>query len=123
MVNEMRLTWRPAFSREWKSRSASEANTRTGGRALTDGGTMTGKSRGKQMKSITVFLVALVVAAPVAAQSIIPRERPATVEREGKSSGDIARKTMDQFAACVLDRRRKSLLHEVGFLVREGQRQ
>jgi hypothetical protein len=62
------------------------------------------------MKSITAFLVALVVAAPVAAQSIIPRERPATADREGKFSGDIARKTMDQFAACVLDRRRKLVL-------------
>jgi len=62
------------------------------------------------MKSITAFLVALVVAAPVASQSIIPREGPATVDREGTSSGDIARKTMDQFAACVLDRRRKPVL-------------
>ncbi|MEJ0086706.1 MAG: hypothetical protein WDO72_13550 [Pseudomonadota bacterium] len=62
------------------------------------------------MKSITAFLVALVVAAPVAAQSIIPREGPATADREGKFSGDLARKTMDQFAACVLDRRRKPVL-------------
>jgi hypothetical protein len=62
------------------------------------------------MKRITVFLLALVVAAPIAAQSIIPRERPATADREGKFSGDLARKTMDQFAACVLDRRRKSVL-------------
>jgi hypothetical protein len=62
------------------------------------------------MKSITAFLVALVVAAPVAAEGIIPRERPATADREGKFSGDIARKVMDQFAACVLDRRRKLVL-------------
>jgi hypothetical protein len=60
--------------------------------------------------NITVLLAALVVAAPVAAQSIIPREGPATVDREGPVSGDIARKTMDQFAACVLDRRRKPVL-------------
>jgi len=62
------------------------------------------------MKSITAFLLALVVAAPVAAQSIIPRERPATADREGNFSGDLARKIMDQFAACVLDRRRKPVL-------------
>ena len=67
-------------------------------------------SRGKQMKSITAFLVALVVAGPVAAEGIIPREGPASVDREGKFSGDIARKVMDQFAACVLDRRRKLVL-------------
>jgi hypothetical protein len=62
------------------------------------------------MKIITAFLVALVVAAPVAAEGIIPREGPATADREGTSSGDLARKTMDQFAACVLDRRRKLVL-------------
>lgn len=62
------------------------------------------------MKSITAFFVALVLAAPVAAQSIIPRERPATADREGKFSGDPARKAMDQFAACVLDRRHKLVL-------------
>ena len=62
------------------------------------------------MKSITAFLMALVVAAPVAAQSIIPREGPASFDREGTFSGDIARKTMDQFAVCVLDRRRKPVL-------------
>ena len=62
------------------------------------------------MKSSTAFLVALVMAAPVAAQSIIPRERPATSDREGTFSGDPARKMMDQFAACVLDRRRKLVL-------------
>jgi hypothetical protein len=62
------------------------------------------------MKSITAFLMALVVAAPVAAEGIIPREGPASVDREGNFSGDIARKVMDQFAACVLDRRRKLVL-------------
>jgi len=62
------------------------------------------------MKNITLLLVALVAAGPVAAQSIIPRERTATAEREGKFSGDIARKVMDQFALCVLDRRRKLVL-------------
>jgi len=62
------------------------------------------------MKSITAFLVALAVAAPVAAEGIIPRERLATADREGTFSGDIARKVMDQFAACVLDRRRKLVL-------------
>ena len=62
------------------------------------------------MKSITAFLVALVVAAPVAAEGIIPREGPATSDREGTSTGDIARKVMDQFAACVLDRKRKLVL-------------
>ncbi|HEV7607316.1 MAG TPA: hypothetical protein VGO61_08260, partial [Steroidobacteraceae bacterium] len=62
------------------------------------------------MKSITAFLVALVVAAPVAAEGIIPREGLATAEREGTNTGDFARKTMDQFAACVLDRRRRLVL-------------
>jgi len=62
------------------------------------------------LKSITAFLVALVVATPAAAEGIIPREGSATAEREGKSTGDIARKAMDQFAACVLDRRRKLVL-------------
>lgn len=64
------------------------------------------------MKRITAFLMALVVTAPapVAAQSIIPRERPATADREGKFTGDLARKVMDQFAACVLDRKRKLVL-------------
>jgi hypothetical protein len=62
------------------------------------------------MKGITAFLMVLVVAAPAAAQSIIPREGPASVDREGSFSGDIARKVMDQFAACVLDRRRKPVL-------------
>jgi len=62
------------------------------------------------MKSISAFLIALVMAAPVPAQTIIPRERPATAEREGTVTGDLARKTMDQFAACVLDRRRKPVL-------------
>jgi hypothetical protein len=62
------------------------------------------------MKSISVFLVALSVATPLAAQSIIPRERPATAEEEGTVRGDLARKTMDQFALCVLDRRRKLVL-------------
>jgi hypothetical protein len=37
------------------------------------------------MKTITVFLVALVVAAPAAAEGIIPREGPATADREGRS--------------------------------------
>lgn len=67
--------------------------------------------RKRQITSITPFLMALVVAAPVAGQSIIPRERLATAEREGTVSGDLARKTMDQFAACVLDRRRKPVLN------------
>jgi hypothetical protein len=62
------------------------------------------------MKTITALLVALAVAAPVAAEGIIPRERPATTDREGTSTGDIARKVMDQFAACVLDRKRKLVL-------------
>jgi hypothetical protein len=62
------------------------------------------------MKSIAAVLIALIVDAPVAAQSIIPREGPATVDREGVISGDLARKTMDQFAACVLDRRRRPVL-------------
>jgi hypothetical protein len=62
------------------------------------------------MKSITAFLITLAVAGPVAAQSIIPREGPASFDREGTFKGDIARKAMDQFAACVLDRRRKPVL-------------
>src|SRR5262245_8794476 len=67
------------------------------------------------MKRLALFLMALVVAAPVAAQSIIPRERTATAEREGKFSGDVARKVMDQFAACVVDRRRKQVLEALAF--------
>jgi hypothetical protein len=62
------------------------------------------------MKNIAAFLLALMLAAPAAAEGIIPRERLATADREGKFSGDHARKTMDQFAACVLDRRRKMVL-------------
>ncbi|HET9862110.1 MAG TPA: hypothetical protein VFP37_01600 [Steroidobacteraceae bacterium] len=58
------------------------------------------------MKDITASLLALMIAAPVAAQSIIPRERPATAERDGTYTGDLARRSMDQFAACVLDRKR-----------------
>jgi len=62
------------------------------------------------MKTIVAILLALAVAAPVTAQSIIPHEGPATTDREGKFSGDLARKVMDQFAACVLDHRRKLVL-------------
>jgi hypothetical protein len=61
-------------------------------------------------KNITALLATFVVAGTVAAQGIIPRESPATVDREGRVSGDIARKTMDQFAKCVLDRRRRPVL-------------
>jgi hypothetical protein len=62
------------------------------------------------MKSITAILVALVVTAPVAAQTIIPGEGPASTDEEGTFTGDAARKVMDQFAACILDRRRKIVL-------------
>jgi hypothetical protein len=62
------------------------------------------------MKNITAFLIALIVAAPAGAQGIIPREGPASTDREGTLTGDLARKVMDQFAACVLDRRRKLVL-------------
>jgi hypothetical protein len=62
------------------------------------------------MKSLTAFIVGLVVAAPLAAQSIIPRERPATIDKVGALTDDDVRKVMDQFAACVLDRRRKRVL-------------
>ena len=62
------------------------------------------------MKNITAFLLALAMAAPLVAQSIIPREGPASADREGTSTGDVARRVMDQFAACVLDRRRKLVL-------------
>lgn len=58
----------------------------------------------------TAFLLALLIAASVGAQTIIPRERPATADREGKFTGDLARKVMDQFAACVLDRKRKLVM-------------
>ncbi len=61
-------------------------------------------------RALLTILVALVVAAPVSAQSIIPHERPATTDREGRFSGDPARKVMDQFAACVLDHRRKQVM-------------
>ncbi len=62
------------------------------------------------MKNLTALLLALLVAGPLAAQSIIPRERPATGDREGTFTGDPFRKVMDQFAACVLDMRRKRVM-------------
>jgi hypothetical protein len=62
------------------------------------------------MKSMTAFIVGLVLATPLAAQSIIPRERPATVDKIGALTDDDVRKVMDQFSACVLDRRRKRVL-------------
>ncbi len=62
------------------------------------------------MKTIPAFIFALMVAAPVAAQSIIPREGPASTDEEGTVTGDDARKVMDQFAVCVLDRRGKMVI-------------
>ncbi len=69
------------------------------------------------MRIIAALLVALLVASPSGAQSvtsdapsIIPRAKPATAEREGTFTGDVARRTIDQFTACILGRRRKPTL-------------
>lgn len=61
-------------------------------------------------RALRTILLTLAMAGPVSAQSIIPHERPATTDHEGKFSGDPARKVMDQFAACVLDHRRKLVM-------------
>lgn len=62
------------------------------------------------MKHIAVLLMALMVASPSMAQSIIPRPGPATADREGISKGDSARRTMDAYAKCVLGRKRRLVL-------------
>jgi hypothetical protein len=62
------------------------------------------------MKRIAVVLLALAVASPSMGQSIIPRPGPATAEREGISRGDSARRMMDAYAKCVLNRKRKFVL-------------
>jgi hypothetical protein len=62
------------------------------------------------MRSIAALLVALVVALPSGAQTILPQAGPATFDREGNISGDLARRTIDQFAACLLGRRRTPVL-------------
>ena len=63
-----------------------------------------------QMQRIAVLLVALMVASPLMPQTILPRPDPATAEREGVSKGDSARRTMDQYAKCVLGRKRGFVL-------------
>ena len=67
------------------------------------------------MKYIAALLLALLAASPSGAQSvtrdepsIIPRARSATIDRTSK--GDVARATVDEFAACILGRRRKPTL-------------
>lgn len=70
----------------------------------------------KQIGIYSALLVALLAASPAGAQatndapSIIPRAKPATFDREGISTGDSARKAIDQFGACVLGRRHKPVL-------------
>ena len=69
------------------------------------------------MRIIAALLVALLAASPSGAQnvtgdapSIIPRAKPATSDHEGSVTGDSARRSIDEFAACVLGRRRKPAL-------------
>jgi hypothetical protein len=69
------------------------------------------------MRKIAALLVALVSASPAGGQStstdtpsIIPRAKPATFDHEGTFKGDVARATIDEFAACLLGRRRKPVL-------------
>ena len=61
-------------------------------------------------RSIAALLVALVAASPLAAQTILPQTKPATFDREGVIKGDSARRTFDDYAACLLGRRRKPVL-------------
>ena len=61
------------------------------------------------MKRIAALLMALMVASPSMAQTILPRPGPATADR-GVSKGDSARRTMDAYAKCVLGRKRKFVL-------------
>jgi hypothetical protein len=63
-----------------------------------------------QMQRIAVLLAALMVASPSMAQTILPRPDPATSDREGVTKGDSARRTMDQYAKCVLGRKRGDVL-------------
>ena len=69
------------------------------------------------MRRIAALLVALAAASPSLAQSvtsdapsIIPRARSATFDHAGTFKGDVARATIDEFAACILGRRRKPSL-------------
>ena len=69
------------------------------------------------MRKIAALLVALAAASPSLAQSvtsdapsIIPRARSATFDHAGTFKGDVARATIDEFAACILGRRRKPSL-------------
>ena len=61
------------------------------------------------MKSVAVLLMALMVASPSMAQTILPRPGPATADRS-LSKGDSARRTMDAYAKCVLGRKRRFVL-------------
>lgn len=61
-------------------------------------------------RGIAALLVALVAASPLAAQTILPQTKPATFDRAGQSTGDSARRTFDQYAACLLGRWRKPVL-------------
>lgn len=67
------------------------------------------------MRNIAALLVALAVPSLSFAQgsdepvgSIIPRAKPATVDRASK--GDAARQVFDDFAACLLGRRKRPVL-------------
>lgn len=62
------------------------------------------------MQRNAVLLVALMVASPSMAQTILPHPEAATADREGVSKGDSARRTMDAYAKCVLGRKRALVL-------------
>ena len=62
------------------------------------------------LQRVAVLLVALTVVSPSMAQTILPRPDPATADREGRSKGESARRTMDQYAKCVLGRKRSFVL-------------
>jgi hypothetical protein len=58
---------------------------------------------------IAALVVALAAASPAAAQSIIPRTKPASADHAGNFRGDVARRFIDDFAACLLGRRPKAV--------------
>jgi hypothetical protein len=68
----------------------------------------------KRTGTYAALLVASLAASPSGAQSvtddapsIIPKAKAATSERVGRTTGDLARRTVDEFTACLLGRRRR----------------
>jgi len=62
------------------------------------------------MKRIAILFITSMMAASAGAQSIIPKPDPAGFGREGKITGDAARRIVDKFAACMLGRHRMLVL-------------